>query len=56
MNLLEQFGMKDCNPAMMPYVSRFDLNRSTAKNYSTHIYLALDVYCIWFTEFVLILC
>ena len=25
MNLLEQFGMKDCNPTMMPYVSGLNL-------------------------------
>jgi hypothetical protein len=32
MNLLEKFGMNDCNPAMMPYVSGLNLKRSTTNN------------------------
>jgi hypothetical protein len=32
MNLLEKFGMKDCNPTMMPYVSGLNLKRSTTNN------------------------
>ncbi len=40
MNLLEQFGMKDCNPAMMPYVSGLNLKRSTANNSSNFPFLS----------------
>ena len=40
MNLLEQFGMKDCNPAMMPYISGLNLKRSTANNSSNFPFLS----------------
>ena len=40
MNLLEQFGMKDCIPTMMPYVSGLNLKRSTANNSSNFPFLS----------------